>query len=347
MPVMSLLKELKSNRLKKLRIAFIIMLVITLIGTAGYTIIENQPFLDSLYMTVITVSTVGYKEAFDLTMAGRIFTLFLIIFSWVAFAYAVSVITTYFLEGEINNILRNYRKKSVLRKMKNHIIIIGYGRNGRQTAQDLLQSHQDFIVVDRDHQLILQEKNENIRFYEGNATKDSTMLDVGIKKARALVTTLPVDADNLFVVLTARSLNPDIYIVSRASDESTERKLEMAGVSKVIMPEKVGGSHMASLVTKPDLVDFLQQISLKGDHETNLEELMCSNLPKDKKTTTIGSLNIRSQSGANIVGFKTPEGEYIINPSPETRMVPNAKLFVMGTPEQIDKMKQLMKTGKV
>ncbi|MCF8331629.1 MAG: potassium channel protein [Bacteroidales bacterium] len=344
--MMSILKELKSNRLKKLRIAFFIMLIITLIGTFGFISIEHQSFLDSLYMTVITVSTVGYKEAFELSMTGRIFTLFLIIISWVAFAYAVSVITTYFLEGEINNILRNYQKKSVLRKMKNHIIIIGYGRNGRQTAHDLLQSHQDFIVVDRDHQLILEEKDDKSRFYEGDATKDSTMLDVGIKKARALVTTLPTDADNLFVVLTARSLNPDIYIVSRASNESTERKLEMAGVNKVIMPEKVGGSHMASLVTKPDLVEFLQQISLKGEHETNLEELMCSNLREEKKETTIGSLNIRSLSGANIVGFKTPEGKYIINPSPKTKMVPNAKLFVMGTPEQIDKMKLLMKNDK-
>ncbi|MFO8087034.1 MAG: NAD-binding protein [Bacteroidales bacterium] len=344
---MSILSELTSKRLVKLRIAFLIMLIITIIGTIAYAIIEQQSIIDSLYMTVITVSTVGYKEAFELSFTGRIFTIFLIIISWVAFAYAVSVITTYFLEGEINLILRNYRKKSALKKMKKHIILIGYGRNGRQTAEDLIEIHKDFIVVERDHELILDHSNKNINFYEGDATKDETMLAVGIKEASAVVTTLPSDAANLFVVLTARSLNPDIFIVSRASTESTEKKLEMAGVNKVIMPERVGGSHMASLVTKPDLVEFLQHISLKGDHETNLEELMCSSLPKEIASATIGDLNIRSLSGANIVGFKTPDGKYFINPAPETKLVPNAKLFVMGTPGQIEKMKVLMKTGKV
>lgn len=335
------------KRLRKLRIAVFLMLGISLTGVFGYIIIEGSSFLDALYMTVITISTVGFKEVYPLSETGKIFTIFLIIISWITFAYSISVITTYFVEGELNLIFKSYRKKSEFSKMENHVIVVGYGRNGRQTVQDLLENKQSFIIIEKDHNLILNNKDKDILFYEGDATEDETMMEVGIKKARALITTLPTDADNLFVVLTARSLNPDVYIVSRATNESTERKLEMAGVNNVIMPEKVGGSHMASLVTKPDLVDFLRHISLKGDHETNLSEIVCSSLPKDKKSTTINNLNIRSLSGANIVGFKTPEGEYIINPSPDTRMVPNSKLFVLGTPEQIDKMKRLLKTGEV
>ncbi len=335
------------NRLRKLRIALLLMLIIAFSGIFGYMIIEGSSFLDAAYMTIITISTVGFKEVYALSQTGKIFTIFLIITSWITFAFSISVITTYFVEGELNLFFRSYRKKSEFKKMENHVIVVGYGRNGQQTVQDLLENKQDFIVIEKDHNLILNNNNKEIRFYEGDATEDETMLEVGIRKARALVTTLPTDADNLFVVLTARSLSSEINIVSRASNESTARKLEMAGVNNVIMPEKVGGSHMASLVTKPDLVDFLRHISLKGDHETNLDEIVCSNLPPDKKRTTINNLNIRSLSGANIVGFKTPEGDYIINPSPDTRMVPDSKLFVLGTPAQIEKMKKLLSTGKV
>ncbi|MFW6019811.1 MAG: potassium channel family protein [Bacteroidales bacterium] len=337
----------QSNRLKKLRIAVYLMILVLLTGVAGYIIIEDSTFLDALYMTVITISTVGFKEVYTLTDPGKTFTIFLIIISWITLAYSVSVITTYLIEGEMNLLFTSYRKKSEFKRMENHVIVVGYGRNGRQAVHDLLENNQDFIVIEKNHQIVLNNTSKSIKFYEGDASNDEIMLDVGIKKSKALITTLSNDANNLFVVLTARSLNPDIYIISRATSDSTEKKLEMAGVNHVIMPEKVGGSHMASLVTKPDLVHFLGQISLKGEHETNLEEIMCDSLSRDKKETTIGNLNIRSLSGANIVGFKTPDGKFIINPAPETRMMPNAKLFVIGTPEQIDKMKRLLKTGKV
>ncbi|MCF8219173.1 MAG: potassium channel protein [Bacteroidales bacterium] len=337
----------QSDRFRKLRIAVLLMFIVILTGVVGYIIIEDSTFLDALYMTVITISTVGFKEVYTLSELGQTFTIFIIIISWITLAYSVSVITTYLIEGEMNLLFSSYRKKSEIKKMENHVIVVGYGRNGRQAVHDLLESKQDFVIIERDHQLVLNNTSNDIKFYEGDASDDEIMLDVGVKKARAIIITLPDDANNLFIALTARSLNPNIYIISRATSESTEKKLEMAGVNHVIMPEKVGGSHMAALVTKPDLVHFLGQISLKGDHETNLDEIMCDSLSKDKKETTIGNLNIRSLSGANIVGFKTPEGKYIINPSPETRMMPNSKLFVMGTPEQIDKMKRLLKTGKV
>lgn len=332
-----------NDALRRFRFAIILILFIIVIGVFGYMLIEGSNFLDAIYMTIITISTVGFKEVHHLSAPGKVFTIILIITSWISFAYAVSLITTYLVGGELNLLFRNYQKKSELKKMENHVIVVGYGRNGRQTVQDLLESRQPFVVIERDHTLVLNNAREDIKFYEGDATEDETMLEVGIKNARALITTLPVDADNLFVILTARSLNPGLYIVSRASNESAVRKMEMAGVNNVIMPEKVGGSHMASLVTKPDLVDFLRHISFKGDHETNLEEIICSELPEDKKTTSINNLNIRSQSGANIIGFKTPEGKYIINPSADTRMVPNSKLFVLGTPDQIEKMKEIIR----
>ncbi len=150
---------------------------------------------------------------------------------------------------------------------------------------------------------------------------------------------MPVDADNLFVVLSARTLNPNIVIVSRASSASADRKLHVAGVDHVVLPESVGGAHMAKLVTRRDVVEFLEHISYTGGSETNLEVIDYSELPEEFRNKSIMEMAVRRLVGANIVGFKTPEGEFIINPSPETIIVPDSKIFLLGTPEQISKIR--------
>ena len=225
--------------------------------------------------------------------------------------------------------------------MKNHIILSGYGRNGKKAAKELICHKSNFVVLEKNHELIVNNKDKNLTFIECDATEEESLINAGITSARALITTLPIDADNLFVVLTARSLNPDIVIVSRASEKSSEKKLKTAGANYVVLPESVGGEHMVSLVLKPDVVEFLDNISVRSTGLTNLEEIVCSNLPEDLRNHTIFELGIRKKTGANIVGFKTPEGEFIINPTPDTLMIPNAKLFVLGTPEQIKLMKDI------
>ena len=326
----------------RLRYAFIMMLSIWVIGTAGYMFIEAAPFLDAAFMTVITVSTVGFNDVLILSEAGKIFTMVLIAISWVTFAYGISVITSHFVEGGMGNLLYSYRNKKQLNKMNNHVIIVGYGRNGHQAAHELQVSGIPFVILEQKHELIINNVQSNLHFLEGDATEDEVLIEAGVERAKSIILTLPLDADNLFITISARALNPNIQIITRATNASTQKKLLIAGANKVVMPEYVGGIHMAALVNSEDVVSFLDKISIRGDADTTLVEIVCSNLPDELRNHSIFDLGIRQKTGANIIGFKTPKGEFIINPTPDTVMIPDTKLFVLGTPEQIKKMKQLI-----
>ena len=310
-------------------------------GTLGYLIIEGDNFLNSLYMTIITVSTVGFGEIHKLTEAGKIFTIVLIILSISIYAFAITIITNYFLEGQLDVLIKGYRTK-IKGKMENHVIICGFGRNGQQAARELDAHEQKYLIIDQSHDLIMKYMDSRAQIIEGDATQDEVLKKAFVEKAKALITTLPLDADNLYVTLTARSLNPNIKIISRASDESSEKKLKMAGANSTVMPETVGGTHMATLVAKPDIVEFLEHLSVHGAEPTNLEEIICTSLPDGKKDSTINDLGIRKQTGANIIGYKNAEGQFFLNPSPETIVIPGSKFFVLATKEQVYNIKRLL-----
>ncbi len=331
-------------RFGKVRYALGLMTSIMIIGTFSYMYIEDAALIDAMYMTVITISTVGYSETIELSTEGQIFTILLIIVSWIAFAYSISVITSLFVEGGLGGFLVKYRTKNKLKHMKNHVIVVGYGRNGHQTAEELRANGVPYLIIEINHNLIVNSITKDTHFVEGDATEDEVLIEAGIKDAKAIIISLPDDATNVFISMTARSLNQDIFIVSRSSSASTEKKLMIAGANRVVMPERVGGSHMASIVSQPDVVNFLQQISVRGDADTNLVEVTCSNLPGANTNTTIADLDIRKLTGANIIGFKLPDGNFIINPSPDTKLIPNAKLFVLGDHEQIQKMQNILKS---
>lgn len=300
-------------------------------------LIEEDTFLDALYLTVITISTVGFGLPHELTGGGKIFTIFLIIFSFGNYAYAISIITSYLIELQINNVMGvRYSKRR--NNMKDHVIICGFGRNGQTVANELRVRKQPFVVIDQNHELIMNYSGDPVKFIEGDATEDEVLEKAGVQSAKSIISSMPVDADNLFVVLTARSLNPKITIVSRASNASAERKLHVAGVDHVVMPEGVGGAHMAKLVTRADVLEFLDHLSITGKSETIIEAIDYSELPVEFHNKTIMEMAVRQVVGANIVGFKTPEGEFIINPSPDTKIVPQSKIFILGTPKQIEKI---------
>lgn len=323
------------NNFVKILYAIILLILLLFFGTIGFLLIEGFSLLDSIYMTVITISTVGFGEVYKLSVSGKIFTIILILSSFIALAYVVSTLTTQFFEGQIHFILRGYQNKSRFKKMKNHIIICGYGRNGQQVASDLQMANQKYIVIDSNNNIFPQNQNKNLLFIEGDATNDEILKQAKVEKASALITTLPNDADNLFVALSARSLNPNIKIISRASNISSEQKLKTAGVNNIVMPEKVAGSHMATLVIKPDIIDFIEHLSIQGKSLINLEEIICDKLPKDALNKSIDEIGVRSKTGVNIIGFKTPDGKFVINPSPNTKVIPHSKIFVIGTKEQI------------
>ncbi|MBK7311796.1 MAG: potassium channel protein [Sphingobacteriaceae bacterium] len=322
---------------------FLVMWVLIVIGTVGYILIENYRFLDAFYMTIITVATVGYGEVAPLSDAGRIFTSFLIITSFGTFAYAVSAITRFVVDGEFNNLFKQQKLNSAIEKLTDHVIICGYGRNGRQAAQVLKKHDKRFVVIEKNPELT---ETLNHRFKDlvisGDSTQDETLIKAGILRAKALITTLPVDADNMFIVLTARNLNPKLTIISRASDDGSDTKIKIAGADNVIMPDKVGGAHMASLVMKPDVMEFIDYVTAQGGDNNNLEEITFSNIPEHLKDKTLKDLEIRNKSGANIIGFKTGDGKYVINPSADTQIIPEAKIFVLGTPDQIKKLKEIL-----
>jgi voltage-gated potassium channel len=322
---------------------FYMLNALLLAGTVGYIVIEGYSLLEAFYMTVITVATVGYGEVKPLSDAGRIFTTFLIMTSFGTFAYAVSAITRLVTDGELNRFLKSKRVKKSIGELEGHVIICGYGRNGRQAAHVLKKHDKRFVVIDQSSKITgtITHKFSDL-VLTGDATNDETLLAAGIHKCSALITTLPTDADNLFIVLTARYLNPKINIISRASDDGSDTKLKIAGANNVIMPDKVGGAHMASLVMKPDVMEFIDQITAQGGDNINLEEISFDNITASLKDKTLKELEVRNKSGANIIGYKTASGQYMINPSADTKVLPNSKIFVLGTPEQIKKLKVVL-----
>ena len=324
-------------------IPLILLFTLIVVGTVGYVIIDNYTWFNAFYMTIITVATVGYGEVEPLSTAGKIFTSFLIITSFGTFAYAVSAITRFLADGEFKNFFKNKRLNDSVSKLSEHVIICGYGRNGRQAAQILKKHDKRFVVIETDEKItgIINHRFSDL-VLTGNATEDEILIKAGILKASALITTLPKDADNLFIVLTARHLNPGLTIISRASDDGSDTKLKIAGADNVIMPDKVGGAHMASLVMKPDVMEFLDYITAQSGDSINLEEIAFENITDSLKNKTLKDLEIRNKSGANIIGFKTATGMYLVNPSADTKIIPHSKIFVLGTPDQIKKLKIIL-----
>ncbi len=334
---------LRFRQFYQLFVSLGLLLVIICIGIIGFIVIEGYNLFDALYMTIITVATVGFQEVQPLSDAGRGFTIFLIITSFGTFAYAVTSISRYVIDGEFNEYFRNYKVSSAIDKLENHVIICGFGRNGKQAAHVLKKHNTRFVVIEQKKDIVSAVNHKYADLVlEGDSTQDEVLLRAGITRAKAVITTLPIDADNLFIVLSARTLNPKLTIISRASEDNSDKKLKLAGADNIIMPDKIGGAHMASLVMKPDVMEFVDFITGQGGDNIRLEEITFANLSAEFQNKTIKELEIRNRSGANIIGFKTGNGEYIINPSADTKIIPDAKLFVLGTTEQINKLKELM-----
>lgn len=332
---------LKIKYFTKLYVALALILAMVSIGIVGFIVIEDYSFLEAFYMTIITIATVGFQEVRPLSDAGKVFTSFLIITSFGTFAYAISAITKYVVEGEFNYYYKFFKVNNIINKLNNHVVICGYGRNGKQAATVLQSNNQQFVIIEKNDTLVEQVREHGFLCIQGDCTQDEILHKTGIANARALITTLPIDADNLFVVLTARSINPKLTIISRASDDNSDKKLKIAGANNVIMPDRIGGAHMASLVIKPDVIEFLDHITGQGGPNINLEEIVFNELPEHLRNHTIKDLEVRNKSGANIIGFKTAHGEYVINPSADTKIIPGAKLFVLGTPDQVSKLRLL------
>jgi voltage-gated potassium channel len=325
----------------KINKILVLVASIMAIGTFGYMWLSHYNFVDALYMTVITVTTVGFGELRPFSPEEKVFTIFLILTSITVFGYAISSFSEYLVSGKLFDHFKQRNVEKKINRLKGHTIVCGYGRNGRQAIIKLKNYNIEFVVIDKFKEVIDLLDAEEVLNVRGNATTDEVLLNAGILSASNLITTLPSDADNLFVVLSARQLNQNCKIISRASKESSYTKLKIAGADNVIMPDKLGGNHMASLIATPDVIEFVDRLTIEGETTANLEEIAVNDLPKEYLNKTILDLDLRNQSGCTVIGYRDPNKDYIINPEADSKLIQGSHLIVLGRPEQIIKLREL------
>ena len=328
----------------KIVLALSLMFLVLVVGVVGYKLFSNFTWVEAIYMTIITVTTVGFSEVRPLDAEAKIFTVFLIVTSVFIFGYAISVVTEYLLGRNSLQLLKKKKVKKKIEALTDHIVVCGFGRNGMQAAARLKAYKKPFVVIEKNKEII-ERHEDDILFIEGDASEDEVLLEAGIEQAQYLITTLPDDAGNLFIVLSARQLKKELFIISRASQVTSFTKLQLAGADKVIMPDKIGGDHMASLVVMPDLITFINQLSIEGENTTNLEEVEIEDLTNESDYNSIKDLDLRRKTGCTIIGYIDPIGNYIINPEADLVLEPKGKVIVLGRAEQIKKLNQMFKIG--
>lgn len=320
---------------------FFLLLIITVIGVIGFMLIEQYTLLEAMYMTVLSVTTVGFSEVKPLSDSGRVFTMFMLVTSWGTFAFAITRITQFVISGEINKYFKFRKMNAAINQLHGHVIVCGYGRNGKQAVQTLRVHGESFVVIENNEANLEQASGQDpdLVYLVGDATIDEILIKGGIHRAKALITALPDDADNVFIVLSARSINPGIQIISRASGNNSMPKLIKAGANNVIMPDKIGGTHMATLVSKPDVVEFIDYLSGEEGESINMESVPYERLPEGVKDKPLSEVMHWEKTGVNCIGIKSAEGKFVINPPGETIITRGMKVIVLGTRWQIDKMK--------
>ncbi len=322
-------------------IALSLLVSVFLIGVLGFRFIADYSWLNAIYMTIITLSTVGYGEAQPLEGEAKVFAIILILASLAIIGFSISVITEYILERSNPKLRQKKRMHKIISTLEDHVIICGYGRNGKEVARKLKTHNKPFVVIEHIKEIVERYQGLDVPIIHGNAIDDEVLKDAKIYKAKYLISALPEDADNLFIVLSARQMNKDLKIISRASKPSSYRKLRLAGADNVIMPDKIGGDHMASLVVVPDLVEFLDNLSLVGKGSVNIEELPSEKLTLGKANQSILDLNVRALTGCTIIGYKNPDGKYTVNPAAKQQLEPDSKVIVLGSADQIEKLNKL------
>ena len=322
----------------KINTAISLLILLFFTGVFGFKLMSGYSWIDAVYMTVITVTTVGFGEVQPLDPQAKIFTVFLILTSVVIVGYAFKIITEYIISRNDISELKHKKMQKQIDSLSNHIIICGFGRNGKQAAKKLIMHKRSFVVIESNKELIEKHQNDTILFVWGNANDDEVLQLAGVDRAECLISALPSDSDNVFVVLSARQMNTNIRIISRASNESSYSKLKLAGANNVILPDKIGGDHMASLVVVPDLLEFIDNLSIIGNGSINIEEIAAEELYDTSVIKTIQDLQLRKNTGCRVIGYKSESGEYVINPEASQKLAPNSKVIVLGRPEQIQNL---------
>ncbi len=325
-----------SERLKAIVIALV---VVFFTGVSGYELIEGWPTLDALYMTVITLASVGYMEVHTLSNAGRIFTMFLILGGTGVLVYGISTVTAFIVGGELTDALRRKKMQKTIDQLKGHYIVCGADQTGRYVVEELVKTKRDFVVIERDAEKIKDLKEQDILCVEGDATHNAVLQAAGIQRARGLITTLHSDAENLFVVFTAKKLNSAVKVVSKAIEEESEQKIRMAGADGVVMPNSIGGLRMVSEMIRPSVVTFLDVMLRSKDKTIRVEEISVhEGSPFEGKS--LEETGITALEGVTVVALRDKENDdYAFNPSRQTVLTGDKVIIIMGNIDIINSIK--------
>jgi len=326
----------------RFRFMLVLLVLIIGLGTFGYMLIEDWKVLDALYMTVITLATVGFREVHQLTPLGQVFTVVLIIFGVGGVIYTIGTLAQLLIEGELQELLGRRKMEKQLQRIRDHYIICGYGRVGKQVCREFRQRRVPFVVVEKDPALLEELTCEGVIYLQGDSTEDHTLIEAGIERAKGLVLTIASEADNVFVTLTARQLNPDVFITARADSPSAEKKIYRAGANKVVSPYIIGGNRMAIATLQPYVGDFLRLGELDKDTGLTMEEVQIDpGSPIAGKTLKDSAL--REETGFNLIGIKKAAKEVLFNPPPDTMIQPGDILIIFG---EVQKLEMLEKSGE-
>lgn len=330
---------------KKLVLVIGLIVLVVTFGTTGYMVIERWDFIDSLYMTVITLTTVGFKEVHDLSFNGILFTITLIISGVGTVFYALSTGAKFVLEGELQEIYGRKRLEKKLKDLRDHYIVCGYGRMGKIIAREFKHEKLKFVVIEKNEVILDAYENEEYFIIQGDAIKDELLKKAGIERAKCLISVLPNDAENIYVVLSARGLNPGLLIVARAGEEGSEQKLLRAGADRVVSPYHIGGLRIAHTVLKPAVVDFIEFATKSGNINLQIEEIAIR-----EDTNLVGQsldqCGIGRELGIIVVAIKQQSGEMKFNPIFQTIIGAGDTLIAVGETSKLKILEEMAASRK-
>ena len=329
------------DRTTHLIITILVSAILVALGTAGYMLIEGWPVLDSLYMTVITFSTVGFGEIRQLSPAGRIFTLILIVLGVGFVAYVIGNVIQFLVEGRIRLILGRHKLDKKIDRMNSHYIVCGYGRMGRALCRYLSQRHLNFVVIEKNTNRIPVMNEDGILFIAGEAPQEANLNKAGIKRASNLIATLGTDADNVFLVLLARGLNPNLYVVARASQDETKKPLYSAGANVVVSPFDVGARRMAHAILRPNVIRFLELAFSDESTDIHIEEVKVA-ASSTLVDVTLQDSGIRKTYDLIILSIVKEDGTMLFNPSADTKINAGDTVVAVGCHESLVKLGEVL-----
>ncbi|EFK09749.1 TrkA-N domain protein [delta proteobacterium NaphS2] len=319
----------------------VLLSLVLLLGTAGYMVIEGWPLLESFYMTVITITTVGYGEVGTVSEPGRVFTVFLIFAGMGIMAYTLGIVAQIMVEFQVRDLIGRRKLGLKLKNIKDHYILCGYGRIGVVIAHELKSNGIPLLVIDQDPQSKEKLRQQGIPYIIDDATSEEVLIEAGIMRAKGLVTVVLSDADNLFITMTARGMNPDLFILSRADQEATEKKLLRAGANKVVMPYRLGGLRMVHTILRPAVTDFFDFAMQDKNIELKMEELKVLEKSKLNGVRLMDS-GIRQEMNVIIVAIRDKQGNMSFNPSSKVPMEAGTTLIALGPIGDLEKLGRIL-----